>query len=347
MKKIFFGVLASLALSLVVVSCSSDDDNDQEYGYKDFEEFKDITANYVDKTVIATYVDMKAGGDELVAAVAKLVENKTQPNLDAAADAWKHTRKAWESSEAFLYGPAADEGLDPSLDSWPLDQTMLDQILAGTDAINHKALSNNVRGFHALEYLIFSEGENIAVSEISDREMTFLVAVTAGLSEDINTLHDGWVDSYGAEFKALSPQAQAIEQLIDGITTITDEVGNAKIKDPYESKNVLDVESWFSWNSLTDFVNNIKGAQNAYLGGYVASTRTKSLHDFVESQNADLDEEVMDAFENTIAAIKAIGEPFRNQLNNADKKDEIEAAMKACADLTDLFDQKVKALVVY
>ena len=35
----------------------------------------------------------------------------------------------WETSEAFLFGPVADKGLDPNMDSWPLDQDGIVQIL--------------------------------------------------------------------------------------------------------------------------------------------------------------------------------------------------------------------------
>ena len=39
----------------------------------------------------------------------------------AAALLWITAREPWETSEAFLFGPVADKGLDPNMDSWPLD----------------------------------------------------------------------------------------------------------------------------------------------------------------------------------------------------------------------------------
>jgi len=348
MNKFLRGAVAPLALALVISSCAKDsDNNDNKNGYKEFPELEVVVASYVDNTVISTYADMKAGGKQLVDAVAKYKLDKTQINIEAACKAWQHTRKAWECSEAFLYGPAADEAIDPSLDSWPLDQNLLDQILKGSDPINQKALSNNVRGFHTLEYLLFREGKARNAADLSSRELEFLSAVTTGLYEDIENLHSLWsvgADAFGKGVKAQSPSAKAIEQLIDGITVITDEVGNAKIKDPYESKNVLDVESWYSWNSLTDFVNNIQGAENSYYGGYIVSQRAHSLQSFVKAQNPELDKELVAAFDKTKKAILAIGEPFRNNLH---KDKEIKAAMEACGELTDLFTVKVKALVVY
>lgn len=38
-------------------------------------------------------------------------------------------REPWEKSEAFLFGPVDAMGLDPNMDSWPLDQASIIQIL--------------------------------------------------------------------------------------------------------------------------------------------------------------------------------------------------------------------------
>lgn len=49
----------------------------------------------------------------------------TQAQIDAACEAFKDTRREWERSEAFLYGSASDNELDPHIDSWPLDHDEL------------------------------------------------------------------------------------------------------------------------------------------------------------------------------------------------------------------------------
>ena len=77
----------------------------------------------------------------------------------------------WETSEAFLFGPVADKGLDPNMDSWPLDQDGIVQILTSGnysdlnwdgdyDEEDDKiAGAQALRGYHTLEYLIFKDGE--------------------------------------------------------------------------------------------------------------------------------------------------------------------------------------------
>ncbi len=63
-----------------------------------------------------------------------------------------------ESSEAFLFGPVDSLGIDPMLDTWPLNKLDLDNVLNSNRAITVdfvRALGTNVQGFHTIEYLLF------------------------------------------------------------------------------------------------------------------------------------------------------------------------------------------------
>ena len=78
-------------------------------------------------------------------------------------------REPWEKSEAFLFGPVDALGLDPNMDSWPLDQVAIVNILNSgnfddlnwTDGESDDEIeaAQNVRGFHTLEFLLFKNGE--------------------------------------------------------------------------------------------------------------------------------------------------------------------------------------------
>lgn len=120
-----------------------------------------VVTNYVDRTVIPTYTNLKNEAGKLVEAVSKYTQNPTQENLDAACQQWKQTRIPWERSEAFLFGPVADQQFDPHLDSWPLSQLNIKSILRGNfDWANEdgSSMGANTLGFHTLELLLFENG---------------------------------------------------------------------------------------------------------------------------------------------------------------------------------------------
>ena len=358
-------------LVLFIVACSDDDDV-ADVGERD-EKITQMITDYTNKTVIATYGNMATNAIQLVDVIQGFNSELTDDEVVAAAEAWKDTREYWEKSEAFLFGPAAFNNLDPLLDSWPLDKDQLDQVLADVEdetiSMNsdyvRNSLGASLRGFHAVEYLLFRNGGPRAAASFSAAELTYLEAVAQVLAEDCITLEAWWNgsdnltsqkqslleaaeievgDAFGNELinAGLSgsryvSQYAALEEIIQGAMDIADEVGNAKIADPVESGNVLDVESWYSWNSLTDFKNNIQSIENAYMGG-IESDRGSSLSDIVKEKSADLDAEVKANIAAAKTEISNIGEPFRNNLSNQVATD---AATGACNDLFDSL-KKVK-----
>lgn len=130
-----------------------------------------VVENYVNVVVLPTYSDLKDKVATLYVKVDALAENPTNQAFKDACDAWISAREPWEKSEAFLFGPVADQGLDPNMDSWPLDQAAIVNILnsgnysqmkwSGNYTEDSEAISaaQNVRGFHTLEFLLFKDGQ--------------------------------------------------------------------------------------------------------------------------------------------------------------------------------------------
>lgn len=125
-----------------------------------------INQDYVDIVVMPTYLALKNANNALKTAVA----NFNGTSFNALAAAWEVARTPWEQSEAFLFGPVADLGLDPNMDSWPLDRSAINGILENGDFSGMNwdgpydensesiAEAQSIRGFHTLEYLVFKQG---------------------------------------------------------------------------------------------------------------------------------------------------------------------------------------------
>lgn len=153
------------------------------------EDLKPIIINYTDNVVLPTYADLLADNTALNTAIRTLANTageyqagtKTVADVNlafkAAALLWITAREPWETSEAFLFGPVADKGLDPNMDSWPLDVDALKNTLASGRFDNLTwegefdeddetiAAVQNVRGFHTLEFLLFYNGKPRTLSK--------------------------------------------------------------------------------------------------------------------------------------------------------------------------------------
>lgn len=379
MKKLLL-LGAAIACVLPFSSCSNDDDPTDYTELSEKETMLKAAAQpYVDNTVIPTYKAMADKAIEL-AGLCRTMQTKhsagtlTTADIKAAGDAWKASRKSWELSEAFLFGPAANHNIDPHIDSWPLDKAAMDDLLANIRAGKNWSLTNNggygLIGFHAIEYMLYelsADGNSSLVHSTSytPEELTYLVAVAEDLRDQCVLLEACWAgtdnitpekqqileaadldygEEYGWEMKNARQAGsryktfQAVaEEILSGCEDIADEVGNTKIGRPHSAASQEDIdyiESPYSLNSIEDFADNIISIRNAYCG---TNSGDASVSDYVRTVDADLDARVRKGIEDAITAIRAIPEPFTKTAGGTEAGN----AMKACG--TTLVDLLVEA----
>ena len=130
-----------------------------------------IVDQFVDKVALPTYKDLAEKNKALLEAVQALQKSPSNATFEKACEAWLASRQPWETSEAFLFGPVSELGLDPNMDSWPLDQEGIVQVMkeqkwssfqwTGDYDEDSKAIeaAQSLRGFHTLEYLLFKDGK--------------------------------------------------------------------------------------------------------------------------------------------------------------------------------------------
>ncbi|MDE6653376.1 MAG: peptidase M75, partial [Muribaculaceae bacterium] len=166
----------------------------------------------------------------------------------------------------------------------------------------------------------------------------YMLQVAALLRSDANSLYDSWAVEYdGGEpfatsFKThnggdYSSALSCIEQIIEGCADIANEVGTAKIGDPYQlyisgdTKSALyAVESWYSWHSREDYSNNIISIRNSYYGSLDGTISPKSLSALMATENPGLDEEMKSAIADASNKILDIPQPFRNHINSPESR---------------------------
>ena len=181
----------------------------------------------------------------------------------------------------------------------------------------------------------------------------YMRVVAQLLVNDATALYDDWAVKYNeggsyADFFKNQDALTSVEQLIDGCVDIANEVGTAKIGDPYdlfihnnEEKALYAVESWYSWHSRDDYTNNIYSIRNAYYGSLDGKVSDKSISKLVAGVNAELDTKVSAAITTAASAIQAIPQPFRNNINSQ----ETVAAIKACEELESVLDKELKPYI--
>ena len=184
----------------------------------------------------------------------------------------------------------------------------------------------------------------------------YAVAVANLLASDSQSLYDAWNESYegGEAFKntfkshnntSYGSALSCVEEIIDGCSEIANEVGTAKIGDPYQlyaagrtEEALYAVESWYSWHSRDDYSNNILSIRNSYYGSLDNTVSPNSMSALVASVDVDLDAKTKAAITAAYDAILDIPQPFRNNILSSESA----AAMDACEDLQKIYDNELK-----
>ena len=232
MKKTIFS-MAVLMMGLAFTACSSDDDNKDDNKISGKEQaMQAITDQYVNNVIFPIYQSLASQTstlfDQLVDAKSKFrAGTLTQNDIDKLCTTFIAARSAWEQSESFLYGAATDFGIDPHIDTWPLDRTALAKALSSKEIIedlddldeggidNARALVGEQQlGFHGIEFIIFRDGKNRSLAALKgieddeafegrnitgEQELIFAAAVAGDLRDKCFQLEVSWLGEQAPE----------------------------------------------------------------------------------------------------------------------------------------------------
>ena len=319
-----------------------------------------VLENLVTNVIVPTYTKLADDVEDLEKTLNGLtVSTITQAQIDKACADFKDARQNWERSEAFLGGAASDFSIDPTIDSWPLDRAeLLDYFKGGMTAEIED--ESTILGFHALEFILFRNGQNRKVSELQGNdtytnyenvsgadELKYAQQVCRLLKERCFQLQVAWEGeknqsrvsvvkaaglgyttenglTYGDNLaragisgsKSTFPTLQAaIAQVLSddegSCVAIGNEVGTAKIANPFSAGDIAYVESPYSYNSIADFRDNIRSIRNVWLGSTDKKANQYSFHTFFASVGkASVNTAVEGAYVASIAGISNMPAPF-------------------------------------
>ena len=397
MKKIIYSLALMMGM-MTFTACSSDSDNnndnvdkykDRSYGTAAIDACADVVNQFenankiiaqasltaeqeeylrqvltglVSNVIIPTYTNLANDVEDLEKTLNGLTVNTiTQAQIDKACTDFKAARLNWEQSEAFLMGAASDFDIDPTIDSWPLNRTLL--LSYFNNGMDEEMLEDaTILGFHALEFILFRDGQPRKVAELQGtdtyknfekvsgaqelayaqtickllKERCFQLQVawegeTAQNANRVNVVKAAGLDytteaglSYGPNLitagfdgskSTFSSLKDAIAQVLSddegSCLAIANEVGTAKIANPFSAGDVSYVESPYSYNSIADFRDNIRSIRNVWLGSTDKTANKYSFHTFFASVGQDaINNKVEGAYVSAIEGISNMPSPF-------------------------------------
>ena len=160
--------------------------------------------------------------------------------VNTACATFLSARSWWEKSEAFLFGAATNYGIDPHIDSWPLDLDALANALSNAGAISALDAEGaaavgyvgaSALGFHGIEFILFRDGaardaacfsaayNDEALGADGKTELIFATAVAEDLRNYCFELQAAWDPDCPADRVALVEDELELNTAMDsGLT---------------------------------------------------------------------------------------------------------------------------------
>ena len=321
---------------------------------------RNVLSGLVSNVIVPTYTKLADDVEDLEKTLNGLTTNNiTQAQINKACEDFKDARENWERSEAFLMGAASDFDIDPTIDSWPLNRSLL--LAYFNNGMNDEMLEDaTILGFHALEFILFRNGQPRKVAEFQGndtyknfekitgaQELKYAQTISTLLKQRCFQLQVAWEGeknasrvsvvkaagldytteaglSYGdnlilagqenskSTFTSLEDAiAQVLSDDEGSCIGIANEVGTAKIANPFAAGDISYVESPYSYNSITDFQDNIRSIRNVWYGSTNGTPASISFYNFFQSVDAsNVNTSVTGAFNDAINKIGAMPAPF-------------------------------------
>lgn len=270
----------------------------------------------------------------LALAAVALEQDPTASTLGAARAAWLRARATWSRTLVFGFGPS--KNASPRIDWWPTDSTKIDARVAGAlpiDAADVAKLGSSERGFGAVEWLLFGEGDDasaLALLDAEPRRRALIRALADDLALEADALRLAWeptggdfageLATAGAGSATYPARKNATDAIVNESIFVVELVLGNELALPLGLRNggapqPASVRSPWSGASVDDALAHLDGFAAIYRGGLdpegVPVDAEGGLSDLVVARgDAELDADVRASLTRARAAVAAIPSPL-------------------------------------
>lgn len=308
--------------------------------------------------VFASYDDALEGARRMQAAIERFVAHPTAEGLAAARNEWRAAREFYGRTEAFRFygGPIdGDDGPEPRINSWPVDESYLDSVKGREDsgiindpgvpitkdrliALNQRDGEENVAtGWHAIEFLLWGQdfsdtgpGDRSFEDYVdgkaphADRRRAYLKLVTNLLVDDLSHVRDAWIPGENNYRQGFDRDArESLRRILLGLGSLArGELAGERLEVALATQEQEDEQSCFSDNTHRDVVNNAIGLRNVWSGRLQRASGESlsgaSLSALVAARDPALAQRIDTTLDELVTAAEAIHPPFDQEIRGSD-----------------------------
>lgn len=160
--KSFLSSICIGLLSVAFYACSSSDGNNSNSFDRAL-----MLQNYAEKMIIPAYANFQTQVNALQTANNTFQTTPNSANLANLQTAWLNAATAWQSANAFNFGPAGEQGLTKNLNeeiaTFPVNTARIEFFISNND-VSFNNFERDTRGLMAVEYLLYESTQGVLSS---------------------------------------------------------------------------------------------------------------------------------------------------------------------------------------
>lgn len=303
-----FLLTIAVVIGAQLFSCKGDDPKDKPL--PDFDKGK-MFENLADNVIIPAYEKLAVEMADLLRAHDSFASEPDEDGLSALRTAINETRLAWQHCSAFEFGPAANENLRLTANTFPVDTAQIEVNISNGEYNLATAQNADAAGFAALEYLAFHT-YNVQ-SNADEQRMQYFKDVFHYVNDRIDMVLDEWHGQYRSEFVSNigSDAGSSLGMLVNELNYDYELIKNAKVAIPLGLKTLgvpqpEKVEAFYARNSKELMFENLDAIENLFKGA-----NGLGLDDHLDALNATynskkLSQAILDGFAEVRSKMTAI-----------------------------------------
>jgi predicted lipoprotein len=293
-----------------------------------------MLTNLSTNIIVPGYVAFQASAVKLDSSITAFNTSPDVTKLGNLQTTFKDTYQKWQAVSTFDFGPATNENLRISINTFPADVTGINaNITAGT--YNLASLSSLAdQGLPALDYLLFGTGANNAAilaqyttdGKAANRK-AYLAAVSTIIKTKATNVLNAWKTTYPATFISASGTdvGSSVGQLTNQLNQDFEVIKNYEIGIPAGEESLgttfpQKVQAYYSGISQQLSLLHLQAIQNIYLGKS-AQGDGLGFGDYLIEANAkynggSLNDAIKAQFVTATTALQALPDPLSNQITS-------------------------------
>lgn len=311
-------ILMITASSLLLLgSCNK---KEEDTTPKDFGELKTrVIFNFAEDVALKAFSNLNNAVIKMASQAENYYYSGSTSDFEILKQEWQNANKFWELTESFQFGPITTGTYASKMDTWPARPAEFDALLAGSNNLevpDIENLSNNLRGFHAMEYVLFGANGRKTANAVDWKQRKYLLNLAKDLRNNSVAIFNAWTagaKSYGSEIihagkgsSAFTTKQSLFSAMVTNMGNMCSKIAIDNLGKPFDNMDSLALESPYANQSLSDIQTNLQSLQLAYTGQYNGSNGY-GIRDLVKDKRNALDvklSERMKLADSALAQIK-------------------------------------------